>query len=51
MKIPTDLESLGRAFVAALVDRLGYAGAGGVLMLLAVEMKMAAQRATDAKPT
>jgi len=38
------LHTFGRAFLDALVARLGYAGAGEVLMLLAVDMKLAAQR-------
>lgn len=39
MHTPTDLQLLGRAFLEALVARLGNLGAAGVLMLLAAEMK------------
>jgi hypothetical protein len=47
MQIPTELETLGRAFLAALVARLGHEGAAGVLMLLAVEMKLQAKQSSD----
>jgi len=35
----TDLNDLGRAFLDALVAKLGYAGAAAVLLLLAAEVK------------
>jgi hypothetical protein len=44
MDVPTDLQALGRAFLATLVARLGHDGAGGVLLLLAAEMKTAGGR-------
>lgn len=55
MNIPTDLESLGRAFLAALVASLGPEGAAAVLMLLAVEcyggeQKRPIRRAEEGKP-
>jgi uncharacterized membrane protein len=44
MDIPTVLQILGRAFLDALVARLGYMGAAAVMLLLAAELKTAAQR-------
>ena len=41
MEVPTDLQSLGRAFLDALVAHLGYMGAAGVLLLLAADFKAA----------
>jgi hypothetical protein len=35
----TDLQTLGRSFLAALVARLGHEGAAAVLLLLAVELR------------
>ena len=37
------LESIGRAFLDALVLKLGFQGAAAVLLLLAAEMKTAPQ--------
>jgi hypothetical protein len=39
MEVPTDLQTLGRAFLAALVARHDHPGAAGVLLLLAAELK------------
>jgi hypothetical protein len=38
MDAPPDLETLGRAFLAALVAKLGHGGAAAVLTLLAAEL-------------
>ncbi len=39
MDAPTELESLGRAFLAALVGRLGPEGAAAVLLLFVAELR------------
>jgi hypothetical protein len=41
MDVPDALQALGKAFLAALVDRLGRDGAAAVLTLLAHEMTKA----------
>jgi hypothetical protein len=43
MEAPTDLQALGRAFLDALVTRLGHHGAVAVLLLLAAEVDRAGQ--------
>jgi hypothetical protein len=46
MDVPTDLQTLGRSFIDALLARLGNLGAAAVLLMLATELKFAAQQET-----
>ena len=41
MDMPTELQTLGVAFLAVLADRLGHQGAAAVLLLLVAQTKTA----------